>query len=105
MRVVAATVVATLCTCSSQSPQPRSWTVDIQQFLYAPASLDVAIGDTVRWINRDLLPHSVTAPDSTWDSGQMNGGEAWQVVITAAHDGEYICSFHPGMKGMLRVSP
>lgn len=104
VRVAApAVVAAALCTCSPDAPQARSWSIDLHQLQYVPASLEVSVGDTVRWINRDPLPHTVTAPDSAWDSGRMDRGEVWSVVVTAAHEGEYVCTFHLGMTGMLRI--
>lgn len=97
-------VTAVLCACDPRPPQARSLSVDMNQLQYIPASLHVSVGDTVRWINRDALPHTVTASDSAWGSGRVDGGDVWAVVITAAHDGEYVCSFHPGMIGLLRLS-
>jgi plastocyanin len=33
-------------------------------------------GTTVRWINGDTLPHTVTADDGTFDSGRLRTGES-----------------------------
>ena len=40
---------------------PRIHQIAIQGFVYTPASLEVAVGDTVVWTNRDVVPHTVTA--------------------------------------------
>jgi plastocyanin len=79
--------------------------VEIRGFAFHPETLTVAAGDTVRWVNRDIVPHSATAgPDSarTFDSGSIATDGTWQLV---ARDGryEYYCVLHPNMRGVLVV--
>lgn len=70
---------------------------------YSPASVVVAPGDTIEWRNEDIVPHTVTAADSTWDSGTVAIGEAWRWVATGKGAVAYACRFHPLMKGSLTV--
>ena len=82
---------------------PRIHQIAIQGFVYAPASLEVAVGDTVVWTNRDVVPHTVTSESGAFDSGSMAAGATWRYVAVEPGSFPYICGFHPTMKGMLVV--
>jgi plastocyanin len=68
---------------------------------FDPESLEVAVGDTVEWDNRDLVPHSSTALDSTWLSPALLPDSSWSTVIRAAGAHAYRCLYHPTMKAQL----
>jgi len=38
---------------------------------YDPRALSVAAGDTVEWVDHDLVPHTATARNGRWDSGVL----------------------------------
>ena len=97
-------LLALLAGCGAQGDSaPRVHQVVIQGFGYAPASLEVAVGDTVVWTNRDVVPHTVTAESRAFDSGSMAMGATWRYVAAEPGSYPYLCSFHPTMKGMLVV--
>ena len=75
-------------------------TMDGTRFI--PETLTVQRGDRVVWVNKDPFPHTATA-DGAFDSGSIAAGRPWS--YTAYKQGElpYVCTFHPGMKGMLVV--
>lgn len=77
--------------------------VEIREFRFEPADLVVSVGDTVRWINRDPVPHTATAGDSTWNSGRVAAGEAWQTAVTVEGTVGYFCIYHPTMTATIRV--
>lgn len=84
-------------------PAPRTHVVEMRGFGFAPDTITVAAGDTVRWVNHDAVPHNVTAgPDSAraFDSGSIPAGGEWQVVAREGRQ-EYFCAFHPNMRGLL----
>jgi plastocyanin len=65
---------AILAIASAASPiAPGSlhpgFVVHIKDFKYAPTPLKIHVGDTVRFINDDDEPHTVTATDKSFDSG------------------------------------
>ncbi len=78
-------------------------TVEIQGFLYEPPALTVAVGDTVVWINHDLVPHTATAPGSPLNTGSMAAGDSSRFVASEAGEYPYVCEFHPNMEGILTV--
>lgn len=75
----------------------------MKDFAFAPATLTVAVGDTVVWSNADLVPHTATARDSAWDSSSIAASGTWGFIGAAPATHEYYCVFHPGMKGTVVV--
>jgi len=97
-------LLALIAGCGAQGDSaPRIHQIAIQGFVYAPASLEVAVGDTVVWTNRDVVPHTVTSQSGAFDSGSMAAGATWRYVAVEPGSFPYICGFHPTMKGMLVV--
>jgi plastocyanin len=71
---------------------------------FHPAVLTVAVGDTVVWINRDMVPHTATAKGrAKWDTGQLGQGQTGRYVVSRAGTVNYACAFHPTMHGKLII--
>jgi plastocyanin len=88
----------------STNPAPQRHTIEIQGMKFHPEALEVRRGDTVVWINRDMVPHTATSTrKSGWDTGSLAQGDSGQYV--AHHRGEdpYFCQLHPVMLGKLLV--
>ena len=77
-------------------------TVTIDAFAFKPPVMTVALGDTVVWQNNDPVPHTVTAA-GVFDSGAIAAGASWNYTATARGHHDYLCTFHPIMKGVLVV--
>jgi plastocyanin len=80
---------------------PQRHVIEMRGFAFVPAQVTVARGDTVVWINRDALPH--TATSEQWDSGEMRAQATWGVVADDTGTLEYICAYHPSMRGTITV--
>ena len=78
--------------------------INIVDFRFEPEELTVAPGDHITWRNRDVVPHTATASDKSWDSGNLNRDEEWSMVAPAAGVLDYICTYHPSMKGRITIS-
>ena len=89
---------------SAATRKPVTHTVTIDGARFSPAELTVHPGDTVVWVNKDILAHTATAKAGTFDSKVIQPGASWRYKVTAKTKGElpYTCSFHP-MNGILRV--
>lgn len=99
-----AAIALTLAACGSDAREPRTHHVEISAMQFAPADLVVAVGDTVVWTNRDVVPHTVTSPAGaavTFDSAMIEGQKQWQYKVTAAGELPYVCTYHPTMRGKL----
>ena len=82
---------------------PKTHIVHITGFAFAPDTLKVHAGDTLRWINDDIVPHTATAADESWDTGELKPGQTGDIKVTADMHSTYFCRFHPRMKAGLRV--
>jgi len=50
---------------------PEHHDLDIRALVFEPARSNASAADTVVWTNHDLVPHTVTDVDNSWDSGQV----------------------------------
>ena len=70
---------------------------------FVPERLEVAAGDRVTWVNRDFVPHSVTAKERGIESGDLVEEKSWTDVARTRGEIAYICRLHPVMRGALVV--
>jgi plastocyanin len=77
--------------------------VEMTGSTFAPDAVDVKVGDTVRFVNKDEIAHTATA-EGTFDSKTMDAGATFDFVADKAGTISYVCLFHPGMTGTLNVS-
>ncbi len=90
------------CATETEKPIPNVHTVEIKQMKFQPEELIVQKGDTVVWINNDIVAHDVTEESrKTWTSSLLPAGKSWSLVVTQSAD--YYCSIHIVMKGKLVV--
>ncbi len=82
---------------------PVTHVIEIRNLKFAPHVLSVRVGDRVWWINRDIAPHTATADDGSWDTGELSLGEGATIEITANQSTSYFCAFHPHMRGALHL--
>ena len=83
---------------------PAGTSVRMAGSRFEPATLTVAAGTTIRWFNDDALPHTVTAADSSWDSGNLAPGGAFERQFDSPGTYAYLCRYHPGMTGTIVVA-
>lgn len=85
------------------APPTTAHTVTIEALRYSPPTIEVNKGDTVVWRNKDPFPHTVTAQNRAFDSGQIAEGKSWKFKAKQSGEFTYICTLHPTMKGTLIV--
>ena len=69
---------------------------------FQPSELSVKKGDTVVFINKDIVAHDVTEEKSKeWRSSPLLTDQSFKLVVTKTAD--YYCSLHPVMKGKIQV--
>jgi plastocyanin len=83
--------------------EPQTHAATIENFAFMPARAEVAIGDTVVWTNRDLVPHTATADDGAWGTDTIKNSATGSFVATAPGTLAYHCRFHPEMTGVIVV--
>ena len=77
--------------------------VVIEKFKFIPAELAIETGDTVRWINKDIAPHTATGSDKSWDTKRLRKNEAGEITFTENGRFDYFCFYHPAMKAVILV--
>jgi plastocyanin len=77
--------------------------VTIDQVAYAPVEIQAKVGDTIEWINKDIVAHTATLRGD-WDLMALPGKTA-RLVVKKAGSFDYFCRFHPNMKGRMTVAP
>jgi plastocyanin len=78
-------------------------TVTIDGVQFNPAELLAHPGDRIVWVNKDPFPHTATAANKMFDSGSIAVNASWSYTVTKKGDIDYSCTFHPTMKGKIRV--
>ncbi len=72
---------------------------------YVPASITAHVDQKITFSNDDTdAPHTVTATNRSFDSGNMaTGGATWTYTPKKVGTFKYYCVYHPLMKGTLKV--
>jgi len=78
--------------------------VTMQNLEIAPAVASARVGDTVEWINNDIVAHTATARGGDFDV-TLPPKKSVTVVLKKAGSVDYYCRYHPNMKASLSVEP
>jgi len=88
---------------SANSQQAATAEVKIDNFSFGPATLTVAPGTTVTWVNHDDIPHTVVSTDGLFKSKVLDTDEKFSFTFTKAGNYPYFCSIHPKMTASVVV--
>src|SRR5258708_22669730 len=77
--------------------------VKIENFSFGRATLTVAPGTTVTWVNHDDIPHTVVSTDSVFKSKVLDTDEKFSFTFTKTGTYPYFCSIHPKMTATVVV--
>jgi alcohol dehydrogenase (cytochrome c) len=78
-------------------------TQQVQQY-YQPDPAQIQSGSQVTWQNKDSAPHTATADDGSFDTGNIAPGESGSAIVQGQGQISYSCTIHPFMKGIVQVS-
>ncbi|PIN76759.1 hypothetical protein COV17_01235 [Candidatus Woesearchaeota archaeon CG10_big_fil_rev_8_21_14_0_10_36_11] len=100
-----------------------TYQVVLENIEFMPADLEISVGDTVEWINKDYssyteetddeqdrdalgreegISHTVTFESIDVDR-QLPPGATTTYTFTEAGEFSYVCQFHPSMQGRIIV--
>jgi plastocyanin len=77
--------------------------VSIDKLVFSPVNISAKVGDTIEWVNADILAHTATVKGD-WDV-TIPPKKTASYVLKKAGDVDYYCRFHPNMKGHIAVAP
>ncbi len=81
----------------------KTYVVTLQQLAFGPLPAHARVGDAIQWVNNDLFLHSATAKDKSFDV-ELKPRARVTLPLPKAGSFDFICRYHPGMKGRLVVS-
>jgi plastocyanin len=96
----ASTMLAVAAACA-RAPTTRMIVMTGTRF--SPMVDTVSVQDTVVWKNDDLVSHTATADDRSFNSGNLDVGQAWRTEVRTRGTFAYRCLYHTGMLGTLVV--
>jgi plastocyanin len=77
--------------------------VVMENLAISPAEASAKVGDTIEWVNRDVLAHTATARNGDFDV-TIPPKKTVTLVLKKAGTIEYYCRFHPNMTASLIVT-
>jgi uncharacterized cupredoxin-like copper-binding protein len=73
---------------------------------FFPNPITVRAGSTLTFRNTDEFPHTFTADDDSFDSGDVAPGETFETTVpTTTGTVPFHCEIHGGMIGTINVIP
>lgn len=88
----------------TETQEPLTYTVEIADFSFNSELLEVRVGDTVVWTNRDNTRHTVTSDAGIeLDSELLSKGTSYSHTFTSVGTYRYHCTPHPSMRGTVIV--
>lgn len=99
---------STVSAAATQDNAAPPVVVAMKDYAFVPKDITVAPGTTVTWRNDDSAPHTATADDKLFGSGDMSQGATFSYTFTKAGVYPYYCIWHgaaggQGMAGTVTV--
>ena len=106
-RIIAGLLLAAgACSATTAAPArhpAKTYTVVIADMKFGAAPVGLRVGDTIRWVNRDIFHHSATAADRSFDL-DLAAGKSGSTLLRRAGMISVSCKYHPGMKTRFTVA-
>lgn len=108
MRRILIVIALSLLVCSAVAAatkhrKPKTHTVVMEAMVFRPAALTVTSGDTIVWVNKDIVEHTATSAAAGFDSKMIRPGKSWKHTVRSKGSFAVLCSYHPAMTGTLQV--
>ena len=99
---ILATIDSHLAKAGTDKSKLLSANIYITDMVISPAEVSVKVGDTIEWVNKDVLAHTATAKNGDFDV-MMPPKQTAIYVLKKAGAVDYYCRFHPNMKATLKI--
>ncbi|GEM_PF-4173900 len=78
--------------------------VNIQSMAFAPQTISIKKGATIRWTNKDTVSHSATSDTAgIFDTGFFSQGQTKDIILNTPGTFAYHCAAHSSMTGSIVV--
>lgn len=98
----ATTTGSTSTSGGTAAPSGKTVTIDMKNIQFNPKDVTVKVGETVKWVNQDSVPHDVSG--GPLHSPTFSKGGSFTYKATKAGKISYVCTIHPGMTATLNVT-
>jgi plastocyanin len=89
---------------ASVSAHAATIQIVMEKLGYGPAEVQAKVGDTIEWVNKDILAHTATATGGDWNL-VIAPNKTEKLILQKSGTVDYYCKYHPNMKGRLIVAP
>ncbi len=76
----------------------------IQAMAFSDPNITVKAGQSITWVNKDSIAHTVTSDQGQWNSGNIDSGKSFTLTLKQPGQYSYHCSIHPFMTGTITVT-
>ena len=94
---------ALLLPLSPAAAAPRTHVLVIDKMKFGPVPQDLKAGDVIVWDNRDMFRHTATAKNGAFNV-DLPAGAKGRTVLRTPGVITFTCKYHPGMRGVLKVT-
>jgi plastocyanin len=99
-----AVMLVTVVTLAGPAPAAgKRLNVLIENLKYNPDTITIDVGDTIVWTNNDEREHTVTADDSSFNSGRLKKGKSYTRTFDKPGRYSYGSDPSPRTKGVVIV--
>ena len=96
-------LVAALLLVAPAEAAPRTYVIVMEKMMFQSVPASVRRGDTILWENGDMFRHTATAKNGAFNVDLAPGAKG-KTVIQKTGAVAFVCKYHPGMRGVLKVS-
>lgn len=82
--------------------QSRVHSIFMHNMRFGAVPAGIRAGDTIVWVNRDVVPHTATARDRSFDI-VVAGRQSVRMTVRRAGRVALYCRYHPAMTATLAV--
>lgn len=102
-RLIALAALAGVMPAGAAPPASHEHVIPIAAMRFGPVPTGLRAGDTILWVNRDIVVHSATARDRSFDV-TLQPRQSVRVTVRRARTIAFYCRYHPAMRGTLTVA-
>ena len=84
----------------ADAAQPRVHRIVMANMRFGPVPAGIRAGDVILWVNRDMVRHTATARDGSFDV-DLPARQSQRMTVRRAGSIAFYCRYHPGMRGIL----
>jgi len=95
-------IMAVMLAAAAFPARAETIQVMVDKLVFTPAEASAKVGDTIEWVNRDILAHTATVKGGM--EVMIPARKTGRVTLQKAEAIEYYCRFYPNMTGRITVS-